>query len=483
MLGRFYLWCQHWQVHDDALHLSLVFRSRMPIRARYPSFSVSRRIPAMLLVVVVTALAVCACQNSSEPGSDSASGAVAKDGWIGAWAAAPYGPYPLGPLSETLPADLPPIPTLFVNDHASDQSFRMIVHPTIGGDQVRVRLSNLMGDRPVTFEPVHIARSLLVTGPTLVPGSDVPVLFGGQSSITIAPGAEAISDPTAFSYQVGDDLAISFHVVGESGPITWHALAFNPNYISLPGVGDTTADLTGLSFTQPSLGWFFISGVDVLAPDSAGTMVALGDSITDGAYTVLNTRWTDDFERRLRDAGVAMGVLNEGINSNTVTEEGIDSASAYQGPAAVDRFARDVLQRPGVRSIVILEGTNDLAAGVSADAVFAGIRSMVKRAKAAGLCVVVGTIMPRRNTPLSPWDAATDEPQRQALNAAIRAQTDIDGIADFDAAMASPLDPTQPNLLLYFVDQLHPTPLGTQVMANAVPLQALVPPPVGTCGG
>lgn len=458
----------------------------MPTCLRHRSFAASCRVPVLLLAAAATALALCACQSSTEPDGDSDSGAIAKDGWIGAWSAAPYGPYPLGPLSGMLPVDLPlplpPIPTLFVHDHAKDQSFRMIVHPTIGGDQVRVRLSNLMGDRPVTFEPVRIARSLLVTGPTLVPGSDVPVLFNGQAGVTVAPGAEAISDPTAFSYQVGDDLAISFHVVGESGPITWHALAFGPNYISLPGVGDTTADPTGLSFIQPSLGWFFISGLDVFAPDSAGTIVAIGDSITDGAYSVLNTRWTDDFARRLRDAGVAMGVLNEGINSNTVTEEGIDPASAYEGPAAVDRFARDVLQRPGVRSIVIFEGTNDLSAGVSADLVFAGIRTMVKRAKAAGLCVVVGTITPRNNTPIAPWDPVDNERQRQALNAAIRAQTDIDSIADFDSAMASPLDPVRPNPLLYFVDQLHPNPLGMQVLANAVPLQALVPPPVGTCG-
>ena len=208
--------------------------------------------------------------------------------------------------------------------------------------------------------------------------------------------------------------------------------------------------------------------------------MALGDSITDGAYTVVNTRWTDWFAQRLRSAGVTMGVLNEGINSNTVTRAGVDPSSDYQGPPAVERFTRDVLQRSGVRALVILEGTNDLAAGVSADEVYAGIRDMVARAHAAGLCVVVGTIMPRGNTPVFPWPADA-ETQRRKLNPMLLAQTDVEGIADFAAAMASPLDANQPNLALYAPDLLHPTPVGTLVMANAVPLEALVPPPVGRC--
>ncbi|MGH8505523.1 MAG: GDSL-type esterase/lipase family protein [Stenotrophobium sp.] len=373
-----------------------------------------------------------------------------------------------------------PLPSGFPNNHALDQSFRMIVHPTIGGTTVRVRLSNLEGDKPITFDPVRIAQSLLLTGPTLVPGTDTPVLFGGQPGVTIAPGAEAVSDPVPFSYSVGSDLAISFHVVGESGAITWHAISFGPNYVGLPSGGDTTSDVTGLSFPQPSLGWFFISGLDVLASQSPGTIVALGDSITDGSYTVLNTRWTDDLAHRLQAAGIGMGVLNEGINSNTVTIATSPKGDEYKGPPAVLRFQRDVLARPGVRSVVILEGTNDLSAGATADEVYAGIRSLVVRAHAAGLCVVVGTIMPRGNTPIAPWTSG-DEAERKKLNAMLRAQTDIEGLADFDKSMASPLDPNAPNLPLYFADLLHPNPVGTQVMADAVPMQALVPPPAGTC--
>lgn len=435
---------------------------------------------ALAAAALVAGLGLGGCGGSSAPGVDTA---PARDGWIGAWGAAPYGPYPLGPLSEFLPADVAlPLPSLLPNDHAMDQSFRMIVHPTLGGATVRVRLSNLMGDRPVTFSPVHIARSLLVTGPALVPGSDTPLLFGGASAVTVPAGAEAVSDPVKFSYTMGDDLAISFHVAGESGAITWHAIAFGLNYLGLPMSGDTTSDATGLGTPQPTVGWFFLSGVDVQRADSPGTIVAIGDSITDGAYIIpeSNTRWTDDFAQRLSGAGIAMGVLNEGINSNTVTAAGTPQGKEYQGPPAVQRFERDVLGRPGVRSVVILEGTNDLSAGIKAEAVHAGILSMVERAHQAGLCVVVGTIMPRSNTPIAAWSDA-NEVERRKLNALLRADTGFDGLAEFAQAMASPLDPESPNPAYYFADQLHPNSLGTQVMADAVPMPALVSPPAGHC--
>ncbi len=435
---------------------------------------------ALWVAALVAGINLGGCGGSSPPVVDAA---TARDGWIGAWGAAPYGPYPLGPLSEFTAADVAlPLPSLLPNDHASEQTFRMIVHPTIGGATVRVRLSNLMGDRPVTFSPVRIARSLLVTGPALVPGSDTPVLFGGAPAVTVAPGAEAVSDPVGFGYDLGQDLAVSFHVNGETGPITWHAIAFSLNYLGLPMSGDSTGDVTGLGTPQPTIGWFFLSGVDVLRADSPGTIVAIGDSITDGAYIVpeSNTRWTDDFARRLSGAGIAMGVLNEGINSNTVTAAGTPQGKEYQGPPAVQRFARDVLGRPGVRSVVILEGTNDLSAGIKAEDVHAGILSMVERAHQAGLCVVVGTIMPRSNTPIAAWSAA-NEVERRKLNTLLRADSGFDGLAEFAQTMASPLDPESPNPAYYFADQLHPNSLGTQVMADAVPMQALVPPPAGHC--
>lgn len=369
--------------------------------------------------------------------------------------------------------------SLFVQQQAVDQSFRMIVHPTIDGERVRVRLSNLMGDRPVTFTSVRVARRL--AGPAVVPGSDAPVLFDGAADVVVPAGREAVSDATDFSYALGDDVAISFHVVGESGPMTWHAVSFGLNYVGLAMAGDTTSDAAGLSFApQPTVGWFFVSGIDVLAPESPGTIVAIGDSITDGAYEIpeSNTRWPDFLARRLADAGIAMGVVNEGINSNTVTEAG---TSPEQGPPLVHRFERDVLQRPGVRSVLIFEGTNDLSSGVEGETIHTALLGLVQRAKQAELCVVLGTIPPRDDVCCG-WARAAMEPQRQSLNALIRATPGIDGIADFDAALASPVDPTRPHPLLFMPDLLHPGSLGFQAMAEVVPLEALVPPPLGRCG-
>lgn len=418
---------------------------------------------------------LCACSAGGD-GKDGNGVPQADDGWVGAWAAAPYGPFPYGPLTGVAPVDPLAVTAQFDGEQARDQSFRMIVHPTLGGQTLRVRLSNLMGTQSVHFEPLRVARR--AAGPAIVADSDAALLFGGQPGVTVAPGAESISDPVALPYAYGDDLAVSFHVVGDSGPMTWHAVSFGLNYVSAPGSGDVTSDPTGAQFGQASAGWFFLSGIDVQAPD-AGAIVALGDSITDGAYEVpeSNTRWPDFFAQRLAAAGAAMSVLNQGINSNTVTRAGEQDDPA-KGPAAEDRFDRDVLGRSGVRAVVIFEGTNDLTAGVSGADVLAGIRRLVDRAHAAGLCVVLGTIMPRDDLVFG-WDRATMESERQALNAGIRAMSDVDGLADFDAVMGSPLDPTRPNPVLYSPDLLHPTSLGFSAMADAVPLEALVPPPRG----
>lgn len=438
----------------------------------------------MSRIFLVLALAGFMAGCGSETSSSSASaGTTGGDGgaWVGAWAAAPYGPYPIGPIGAVAgPLDPLAVTTLslFADKQAHDQSFRMIVHPTLGGSRLRIRLSNLRGDRTLTFSSIQVARRL--TGAALVPGTATPVSFGGTDTALIPAGAEAISDAVPLSFSRGDDLAISFHVAGDSGPMTWHAVSFGLNFVGPPGV-DVAAEPTGASFAaQPTIGWFFVSGIDVPAEEAIGSIVALGDSITDGAFEVpeTNTRWPDFLSSRLAAQGIIMGVLNQGINSNTVTgEDNLD----FQGPPALLRFDRDVLQRSGVRSLVILEGTNDLSGGVKADVIYAGLLDLVGRAHAAGLCVVLGTLTPRDDVLIYGWNRATMESERQALNKMIRATSGIEGIADFDAAMGNRLDPTHINPAYYFPDLLHPNTLGFSVMANAVPLEALVPPPAGNC--
>ncbi len=435
--------------------------------------------------LIGTSLVIGACGHSSGSALNGDTEAADRQ-WIGAWGTAPYAAYPIGVFSNDSPIDPTTLtsPLLFIEAQAVDQTFRMIVHPSISGERIRVRLSNLMGNRPVTINPVYIAVQAL--GPTIVPGTNTPVLFGGQAEVVIPTGAEVVSDATEFVYAFGQSLAISLHVVGESGPVTWHPVSFAFNYVGLPHAGDFTTDPLGATTLQPSLGWFFVSGVDVQNAMSLGTIVAIGDSITDGAYAVpeTNTRWPDFLARRLQAADIAMGVINAGINSNTVLPNPQDNGAA--GPAAVDRFTRDVLDRPGVRSIVIMEGTNDLSGGTPAQPIYEGLVSMARRAHQRGICVVIGTIPPRYSIigaaiGLNVWDRGDKEAQRQQLNALLRSSAEFDAVADFDAALRDPIDPQAMNTVLAFPDGLHPNSLGFSVMADAVPLEALVPAPVGSC--
>ena len=168
--------------------------------------------------------------------------------------AAPYGPFPLGPLTGVAPADPLALTaaTLVQDQQSHNQSFRMIVHPTLGGSVLRIRLSNLVGDRPLTFKPVRV--DVRLAGPAVQPMGGQSVTFAGKSDVAVAPGAEVISDAVSLSYAVGDDLAISYHLVGDSRPMTWHAVSFGLNFIGPPGV-DVTADPSGASFaSQPTVG-------------------------------------------------------------------------------------------------------------------------------------------------------------------------------------------------------------------------------------
>ncbi len=431
--------------------------------------------------LLVFGLVACGGGGSSNGGAGGNAQPV-DDGWVGVWATSAYTTYPHGPLEGIVPTPLDAVttPGAFPDEQAKDQSFRMIVHPTLGGDVIRLRFSNAKGDQPVTLSPVSVA--LLLAEAAIQPGTETAVTFNGVEGVTIAPGHEVLSDAVVFPFAVGDDLAISFQVVGQSGLMTWHAVSFNLQYVTPQDSGDATADVSGLAYTERSTGWFFLSGVDVLNDGNLeGAIVALGDSITDGAYQTpgTNTRWPDFLAGRLQSAGIPMGVLNVGVNSNKV----VAGSSEGAGDAAVIRFDRDVLARAGVRSMVIIEGTNDLTSGATAEEVIDGLMSLVDRAHAAGLCVVLGTIMPRDDVVFG-WDRATMEAPRQIINAAIHQafeQGRIEGVADFAEVMGLPLDTSRPNPVLYSPDLLHPTTVGFSVMADAVPLEALVPPPIGQC--
>ena len=349
----------------------------------------------------------------------------------------------------------------------SEVSLRMVVHPSIGGDQLRLRFSNAHGQTAAQYRKVSIA--LRDTGPAIDAATLSTVRFDGAESFELPPGGERISDPLVFSFAAGDDLAISFHV-GTDAPLDQHGNAVAINYISASG--DFTEETSGASYTSTSTSWMGLVGVDVQREGRAGTFVALGDSITDGGNPPdTNNRWPDYFATRLAAEGIDKGVLNAGIGANQVTR---DTNFLGMSQAAVTRFARDVLARPSVDSLVLFEGTNDLNGGVLADEVYAGLRDMSQRARALGIHVIAGTVTPRGKDPLWGANPALEE-QRQILNASIRAGigTDFDALADFDTALASPGAPDVMNPLFDSGDGLHPNALGYQALADAVPLDFL----------
>lgn len=427
--------------------------------------------------VVLCALFVSACQEAGGPaaplGAATQTSQAPQEGVVGVWSTAPYGPYPLGPLTLVDNQPLPGSPQLatFPNDEAVNRSFRMIVKVTQGGQQIRVRLSNLMGKKPVTFSHVHVAPATLGL-PAIDGKRRVAIRFNQQNTGTAQPGEELISDFVPFEFKAGEQLAIGFHVEGNSGPITWHAVSFAPQYVSAHNSGPVAQDATGLSFNQIATGWFFVSGLDAINPKSVGGLVALGDSITDGFFQLQDQRWTDFLAQRFQQTGTEVGILNQGINSNTVTT----ARNGAAGPAALLRFDRDVLDRSGVKGLLLFEGTNDLGSGVKAPELIEAYKTLIAKARAKGLCVFMGTIPPRMDVAFGwfPDGPTVKEPERLKVNQWIRTQAPIDGVLDFESALALPGVSNLPNPLLYIPDLLHPNALGFKAMADVIDIKALI---------
>jgi lysophospholipase L1-like esterase len=347
-----------------------------------------------------------------------------------------------------------------MSEGAADESYRMIVHTSVGGTGLRVRVTNAFGDRPLTLDSVWAGRR--DRGAALRHGSNRRLTFGGARTVTVPPGAAAWSDPLPGTLPPGTDLAVSLHTPHAAGPATGHGMAMQTSYT---GRGDHTAEESGANWTGTTGSWWYLDAVSV-RPAHAGTgaVVALGDSITDGgASTVgLDRRWPDYLARRLASASTPVkGVANEGISGNKVlTDDG-------GGQAALHRLDRDVLSQPGVRTVFLFEGVNDLKAhtGVTADDLIAGYREIVRRAHTAGKCVVASTIGPFEGWP--EWDAA-GEAVRQDVNRFIRDGGAFDGVVDFDRTLRNPYDPER--MLPFFDggDHLHPNDKGMQAMADTV---------------
>ena len=395
--------------------------------------------------------------------------AHAADKWVTSWAASVQGPYPVGnPSAQPVQKFAFPAPEA----GARDQTFRLIVMPEVWGKQARLRLSNALGTKPVTFDGVYVG--LQFGSATVAPGTNKPVTFGGKASVMVEPGKDAWSDSVALPFVKdvkalsGRKLAVSFHVAGETGPMTWHAKALQTSYVTAPGAGAKGQAEDESSFPFSTASWFFLDAVDMMAPADTKVIVAFGDSITDGARSTanMNARWPDTLARRLAEQrGPRVAVLNLGISGNQVLGDGA-------GVSALARFDKDVLMQTGVTHVIVMEGINDIGIAranptPSADDLIAGHRQLIARAHARGLKIYGATLTPYEG---AAYYSAEGEAKRKALNEWIRTSGEYDGVIDFDKVTR---DPNSPGKFAAFADSgdhLHPGDAGYKAMGEAVDL-------------
>jgi lysophospholipase L1-like esterase len=416
-----------------------------------------------------------------------ASAIAAPPNFVVAWAASAHGPYPVGNATAQ-----PELKFAFPDPAAgaSDQTFRLIVRPDIWGKQARIRLSNALGTKPVTFDALRIG--LQQSGSMIVTDTGSTITFGGKPTVTIPPGKTATSDPVTPRFVAnpndkmlaGRRLAVTFHVVGDTGPMTWHAKALTTSYISPPHQGAKTA---WSDFPYSTTSWYFLDALDMAAPAGTKAIVAFGDSITDGTASTINgdDRWPDDFARRLHAAyGNRFSVVNEGIGGNMVVGPADYKANPFSGgPAATERLDRDVTSLAGVKTVLWLEGINDFGnANARPEDVEAGVRDIVKRLHAAGIKVFMATLTSSLNSTNGGYGTPAVNDKRQAYNQFIRTAGIFDGVIDLDAVT---LDPKTGELKAEYQpnsstggpgDKLHPNRAGYVAMGLSIDPKVIAGP-------
>jgi lysophospholipase L1-like esterase len=345
----------------------------------------------------------------------------------------------------------------------------------------RVRLTNRHGTAPVTFDAVRLARH--GRGAAVVRGTSRPVTFGGRRSVTIARGADAVSDPVRIRFRAFQQLAVSVFATAATGPATSHFLATEPS--AYAAAGDHTADAGGGAFGAPTKSWPFLSGVDVLAPGRSGAVVAFGDSITDGGFSEVarpagarDTRWPDVLGRRLVRAGRPLSVVNQGIAGNRVRLDALPTSPDIFGPSALSRLDGDVLAVSGATDVVVLEGINDLGQTPPASAreLIAALQQVVVRLKLAGLRVHLGTLTPWGGYERGAYGSAAANAIRQTVNRWIRRSPLPDTVVDFDRVVRDPSRPSRLRAAYDSGDHLHPNARGYRGMGEAVRLSRLEGP-------
>jgi lysophospholipase L1-like esterase len=377
--------------------------------------------------------------------------AASADHWVGTWATAPVA-----------------MPNTEGSFGTADTTYREIVHISLGGSSARIILSNEFGLDPLTINAAHIA--LRTTGGEIDLASASALTFGGRPSITIPPGALAVSDPANLKLPAFADVAVSLFVPAQPmQQVTHHSFADQTSYTA-PG---NVVSAKALESPTPIYTWPFLKGVDVMGGSKAASIVAFGDSITDGALSArdANARWPDFLARRLQanKKTADLGVLNQGIGGNRILHD-------VTGPNALARFDRDVLAQAGVKYLIILEGINDIGHAqdpvkpydvVTAEDIIVGFGQLATRAHTHGIKVFGATLTPYVG---AKYSSPAGEAIRQAVNKWIRTTNQLDGFIDFDKATQNPSNPSVFSPAADSGDHLHPADPGYKIMGDAIDL-------------
>lgn len=356
----------------------------------------------------------------------------------------------------------------------NDTTVRQVVHTTAGGGWVRIRVSNAYGAKELQIAKAAVA--VRFGGADTVPGSAVPLTFSGQAEVTIPAGAYALSDPVPFEVAPQSDLAISLYAKGPAPVSTVHLQQRNAVYYA---PGDATLLDTFPVAPPPQTDWTpWLSEVEVAGSEAKATLVAFGDSITDGAGPAKdsNQTWPDILYGRFRDARIKLSVANAGISGNRLLHNGSWAPFGTNGAA---RFDTDVLAQPNVKAVIVLIGINDIGhPGSNApveemtppEVMEAGLSQLAARAHEHGLKIYIATMTPFRDTVFENYYSDAKETQRQAVNAWIRTTDAFDGFVDFDKTLDDPANPGHLKAEYDSGDHLHPSAAGDAAMANAIPL-------------
>ncbi|MFI7060108.1 SGNH/GDSL hydrolase family protein [Kribbella sp. NPDC050124] len=373
--------------------------------------------------------------------------------WTGTWSTAAQ-----SPLAETWQGKN------WSLDGFADESVRQVVRISAGGSKVRIRLSNRYGSTALRLAGATIARA--GAGAAIVPGTVRPLTFGGTRSTTVPAGQDTVSDPTHLRANALDRLTITLYFATPTGPSTFHEAAAATTYRA---AGDHRFDSEGGAFTDNSHSWYYLTGVDVSGGRARSAVIAFGDSITDGVSATkdADNRYPDQLAERLAAAGQPIGVLNSGIAGNRVLED-----TDCCGESALSRFARDLGDHPEARTVIVMQGLNDL--GFDPDVTSAQLieahRELIRAAHQHGRRIIGGTLTPMKGSML---DSPRGETVRDEVNRWIRDSAEYDAVVDFDAVLTDPADPDTLRAEYDAGDALHPNDAGFQAMAAAIDLADL----------